>query len=496
MSEPRAEERPPNILWICTDSQRWDMLGCYGNPWIQTPNADRLAARGVRFEHAIAQNPLCMPSRGSFLTGRYPSTTGLRQNGQTCPPSLRPITADFADAGYACGLSGKFHLNAADRRFSLGPEWWSRPESEWTNGREPRIHDGYKEFHWDHAAHGDDPHSDYATWLAEHHPDATHEKPEYADCRFVRHGRPEHQRQSRWCTDLAIDFMERQAGGDRPWLFSINTFDPHYIFDPADEAMARLLPLLNQIDPPIPAPEAGTGPVPEAHRQARERFADRTQHDARMIRLAAWAMCETLDRELGRLLDALDRTGQAEDTVVVFMSDHGEMLGDHGLYIKGPYLFEQALRVPLIVMDPRPSASGSRGSVHTGVVELASVAPTLNTLAGLPAMLGVQAADLAPLLRGGAGSGDGASSALFQYHNSNPDRPPRFQTGLRTNTHKLVVHHGEATGELYNLVEDPQERHNLWLDPAAAGIQHQLTHQLLDRMAFAADPLPERIGAF
>lgn len=102
----------PNVLWVCTDQQRADTLGCYGNPWVRTPNLDRLAQRGVRFEHAYAQSPVCTPSRASFLTGRYPRTTRCRQNGQSIPGDEVLVTRLLADAGYSAGLSGKLHVSA------------------------------------------------------------------------------------------------------------------------------------------------------------------------------------------------------------------------------------------------------------------------------------------------------------------------------------------------------------------------------------------------
>ncbi|MCB0072387.1 MAG: sulfatase-like hydrolase/transferase, partial [Caldilineaceae bacterium] len=127
----------PNILWICTDQQRWDTLGCYGNPHVHTPNLDRLAAQGTVFTHAYSQSPVCTPSRASFLTGRYPRTTRCRQNGQDIPADEVLVTKLLADAGYVGGLSGKLHLSACNPAASpLG---------------ERRIDDGYAVFHWSHT---------------------------------------------------------------------------------------------------------------------------------------------------------------------------------------------------------------------------------------------------------------------------------------------------------------------------------------------------------
>ena len=131
-------ERQPNILWICTDQQRWDTLGCYGNSFVRTPNIDALAAGGALFERCFSQSPVCTPSRASFLTGRYPRTTRCRQNGQDIPEDEVLVTKLLADAGYRCGLSGKLHLSPCN------------PSHCTTTER--RIDDGYTDadFHWSH----------------------------------------------------------------------------------------------------------------------------------------------------------------------------------------------------------------------------------------------------------------------------------------------------------------------------------------------------------
>ncbi|NHZ87196.1 MAG: sulfatase-like hydrolase/transferase, partial [Planctomycetia bacterium] len=144
----------PNILWICSDQQRWDTLGCYGNSFVRTPNIDRLAGQGVLFERSYSQSPVCTPSRASFLTGRYPRTTLCRENGQNIPENTILVTKLLADAGYTCGLSGKLHLSAC--------------EPEVCKVMEPRIDDGYSEFHWSHhAGEGWGFNNEYWAWLRE-----------------------------------------------------------------------------------------------------------------------------------------------------------------------------------------------------------------------------------------------------------------------------------------------------------------------------------------
>ena len=141
----------PNVLWICSDQQRFDTLGCYGNPFVQTPNLDKLAAAGVLFENVYSQSPVCTPSRASFLTGRYPRTTRCRQNGQAIPPDEVLVTKLLRDAGYVCGLAGKLHLAPCNPSVCKDTE--------------QRIDDGYAQFFWSHDpgdvwfAH------DYTQWL-------------------------------------------------------------------------------------------------------------------------------------------------------------------------------------------------------------------------------------------------------------------------------------------------------------------------------------------
>ena len=138
----------PNILWICTDQQRFDTVAALGNSMISTPNLDRLVQTGVSFRNAFCQCPVCTPSRGSFLSGRYPSTTRLRQNGQQIPPDTLLVPRILADAGYTCGLAGKLHLSPCDRRV------------------EKRIDDGYQVFHWSHGPFPKWRENEYIQWLA------------------------------------------------------------------------------------------------------------------------------------------------------------------------------------------------------------------------------------------------------------------------------------------------------------------------------------------
>ncbi|MBT3288719.1 MAG: sulfatase-like hydrolase/transferase [Victivallales bacterium] len=479
----------PNILWICTDQQRFDTLGCYGNPFVHTPHLDRLAREGTRFEYAFSQSPVCTPSRAAFLTGRYPRTCRGRQNGADIPGSEVLVTKLLADAGYVCGLAGKLHLRACN------------PSHLGENGVESRIDDGYTDFHWSHHSGVMRPsRNEYWDWLAEHGLQF-HNEP-CAESKCITYAMTGETSQTAWCAEKVADFVRERSMDGKPWLFSVNLFDPHHSFDAPREYMERYLDRLDEIPLPVHwKGELDNKPLWQTN-DARNggygldrKFAWRnlSDMDHRLIRASYWAMCDMIDDYVGRMLAALDETGQRENTIVVFTSDHGELIGDHGIYLKGPFFYDCSVRVPLIVHWPgRVAAQES-----PALVELLDLPQTLLDAAGLPHHPGMQGRSLWPLLTGEAPSDEHRDSVYCEYYNAcnghnGSFEQPAMATMLRTRQHKLTVAHGQDQGELYDLAADPQELRNLWDDPAAVATKAELLVQLSDRMAFACDPLPNR----
>ncbi len=479
----------PNILWLCSDQQRWDTLGCYGNPFVETPHLDRLARGGVQFANAFCQSPVCTPSRASFLTGRYPRTTRCRQNGQGIPEDERLLPRILADAGYHCGLAGKLHLSPCNP--SVCPQM------------ERRIDDGYEVFHWSHHSGAGWETNAYHQWL-EARGKSYSERP-HPESAHVTYGPDAEDHQSTWCSQMAIDFMEACADTDEPWLFSVNFFDPHHPFDAPEALLERYADWLDEI--PLPAyAEGELDSKPPWQRREHVQayggypFGQMSEHDHRLVRASCFAMCDLIDQQVGRILDALERTGQLADTLVVYMSDHGEMLGDHGIYLKGAHFYEPAVHVPLILSQP--------GTLQPrqvdDLVELTDLAPTFLEAAALPREPGMQGRSLWPALTGQPDAPPPRPDVYCEYYNAMPADWDAWHPGakdpaigdhatmLRTHTHKLVVAHGHEAGELYDLANDPGETRNLWDDPAHAAIQARLLKRLADRMAWTADPLPER----
>ncbi|MBL8582933.1 MAG: sulfatase-like hydrolase/transferase [Rhizobiaceae bacterium] len=481
--------RRPNILIICSDQQRTDTLGCYGNRFVATPNIDGLARNGLLFENAFVQSPICSPSRGSFLTGRYPRTTRLRQNGQIMPPDEKPISRLLADEGYFAGLVGKFHF---------GP---GAPEIARTT--EPRIDDGFAEFNW--AQSPSDlwgRNSDYTRFLQEK--GLRYETTPHELSPWVRNGMPEDATEAAWCATRACEFISRRSGAEAPWFYMANIYAPHHPFDPPASCLAPYLDRLDELPMPAGMEDDLATKSPYQRTDSDGAYGqvggflggfgrhEMREIDHRMVKAAYWAMCDHVDLQVGRMLAALDASGVADDTIVVYMSDHGEMLGDHNIYLKGPYFYDAAIRVPLIIRYPQKFAPRR----IDGLFELVHLAPTLLEAAGAPAYGGMQGRSALPWLSHTSLPAETDDSIYCEYYNAMPYHhdPTAQLTMLRTETHKIVVDHAHDHGELYDLKSDPLELRNLWDDPAHVAVKAALLVKLTHRMAFTVDPLPPRLS--
>jgi len=474
-------ESPPNILWICTDQQRWDTIRALGNPHIRTPNIDRLVSEGVSFTRAYCQSPICTPSRSSFLTGLYPSSVRNCRNGNERWSEAAPLLPKLLkDAGYDCGLAGKLHLAGCQGRV------------------EPRPNDdGYRVFKWSHhSRHEPEWGADhaYAEWLRSRNfdPEMVCEAPEEV---------PPELHQSSWCADEAIAFIKEKRSG--PWLFSFNCFDPHAPFDPPQEYLDRYEP------DSLPGPRFQEGDLEAQERLGAIDFQHPARRpdsfDARRIKAAYYAMIELIDHNVGRMLAALEETGQAENTMVVFMSDHGETLGDHGLLLKGCRFYESLVRVPLVVRWPR---AGARDRQVDDLVELLDLAPTFMEAAGLPVPERWPGRSLLPALKRDVGPLREKGAVHAEYYKAlaprrlteesglakqdpgatgNRDIEGSMGTMLFDGRYKLCVYHGHPAGELFDLREDPMECRNLWDVRAYADLRCELTRKSFDRLADALD---------
>jgi len=468
----------PNVLWICTDQQRHDTIRSLGNPHINTPCIDSLVGEGVAFTQAYAQSPVCTPSRAAFMTGRYPRTTKCRQNGQALPPNEKLVSRLFADDGYTCGLAGKLHLATC------------------ANGvAEARIDDGYSVFHWSHHPQPDWPENAYTQWL---HTKGTSWEEVYggASTDYIKHGVPEEYNQTTWCADSAIEFIHEQNGA--PWFFSYNCFAPHHPFDPPEEFLARY----NPDDMPLPKARPDELETKTTYQQLDGKFSHNdpegyditkmTDRDKREVTAAYYAMVELIDKQVGRMVAALEETGQLENTIVIFMSDHGEMLGDHGLFLKGPHFYDEAVRVPLIISWKDRFAADLRADC---LMELIDITPTLLEAAEIDVPNTIQGRSLMPILLSQRDAGHHRDYVFSEYYNAWTHKHS-YGSMLRTREEKIVVYHGTDQGELYDLKNDPDEFENLWNSPEHTKGKLRLMKACFDASVFTMDPCPIRLGPF
>jgi arylsulfatase len=469
--------RMPNVLWIIADQQRFDTIQGLNNEHIHTPNLQNLMDSSVTFTHAFCQNPVCSPSRASFLTGRYPHTTGLRANGQRIRANEQLVTRILADAQYTCGLAGKLHLSPC------------------AGGRnEDRIDDGYQVFWWSHDLSDQWPGKNmWRVWME----DRGVKWPE-APPKVEAWGVPIDPKytQTAWCSDMAIQFI-RQQRKFNPWLMSVNIFQPHHPFWPTKD-------YLDRYDPEkLPSPKYQEGELASkpifqtvdhhgAYGGTAVSFAGTDDLTHRKITAAYYAMIEQGDTEVGRMLAALEETGQAENTIVIYMSDHGEMLGDHGIYLKGPYFYDCMTRVPLMIRWPGHCKEGLRCDA---LVELTDIAPTLLEAAGVPLASGMQGHSLAGILRGEKTT-HRDSVYCEHFDSSFLYDPPPMAACVRTDRYKLAYYKNLDMGELYDLHKDPGEVENLWASAGAKEVREQMMQKLMGRMIDTVDPLPARKSAW
>jgi arylsulfatase len=492
-----TDSERPNILWYCTDQQRFDTIAALGNAHITTPTLNAFAGSGMAFTHTYCQSPICTPSRSSFLTGMYPSALAVNGNGYSYFPSHyqeRLLPHRLAHSGYDCGLVGKLHLASPAR------------------GQEPRVEDGYRYFQYSHDHKGpNELGHDYAEWLRAEGLDAQAllGERQVNDAASYRQGAslksfggfyeptldndnvPPHIHQSHWCTDKAIEFISKNRHVGQPWFLSVNPFDPHPPFDAPYEYYRRYSP--------SDMPGAHFEPSDLAHQEriaaAGVDFQSQAKHpdelDVAHLQASYYAMIEQLDYEFGRLLKYLDDAGLRDNTLIIFTSDHGESLGDHGLLLKGCRFMEGLVRVPLIVAWP---AQFSGGRVSDSLVELLDLAPTICEAANLEVPYYNQGRSLMPILKGAASSHRTSVRTEFYAGINYPDAT--HATMYRNERYKLVTYHGKNLSELYDLQNDPWEHRDLSREPAYAKLLAELTVASFDASVFANPPMPPRTNPF
>ncbi len=449
-----------NVLFITTDQQRFDSLGCNGSAVAKTPHLDELAAEGCCFKNHFVANPVCSPSRGSIWTGEYPSRHGLWANGGTLPTDLPTIPQTFNAHGFQTAHFGKLHLVPILNRV------------------DPHPHYGFQVCE---VAEGDQqypPHDAYFNWLRQRAPMAFAEYLEELYTQGQTKGYtsklPEELHLSTWLTQRTRHWLEAERNPEQPFFLSVGFFDPHHAFNPVEPYASAF----KEADLPMPPDDpAFFEGKPPHYRKRSDILSHHTRDPQKMgaTQRAYHAMVHHVDACIGQLLQTLDQLGLRETTTVVFTSDHGELLGDHGMLWKGPFLLDSLLRVPLIIRSP--------GLAPKDVTELTSAVDFYSTL---PALAGLSIADprqgLPMLNAAGETFPTGHHEEIYAEWDEPGNGPTRTVRCLRNQNYKLILYPGREVGEFYDLQADPGEIRNLYgaseksLVAAREAMQDRLLH--------------------
>ena len=419
----------PNVLWIMADQLRFDYLSCYGHPHLHTPHIDALAKRGMRFDRAYVQSPVCGPSRMSAYTGRYVRSHGSTWNGMPLRIGEPTLGDHLREAGARAVLVGKTHM-IADKE---GMAWLGiDPKSEIGVHRSEC---GFEPFEREDGLHPDSPRqqwSAYDDYLVSHGYDSDNPWEDFANSGVDESGErlsawllknsrlpaniPEAHSETAYMTNRAMEFMEEAIQDGRPWMCHLSYIKPHWPYivpapyhDMYDET--------HIVDPIRSDAERDTDhPLMRAYLNARVCRSFSRDHVRKHVIPAYMGLIKQLDDNLGRLFAWMDEKGLSENTIIAFTSDHGDYMGDHWMGDKDFY-HEMAVKVPLIIADPRPEADATRGTFSDALVEAIDLAPTfMNALGCTPRPQMIEGRDLTPLLHGTDGFSRKYVISEHDYH--------------------------------------------------------------------------------
>ena len=507
--------KTPNVLFIITDQHRADHTGFMGNKVVRTPNLDSLAARGMVFENAWVANPVCMPNRSSIMTGRLPTAHGVIFNDRSLDWGAATFVRQFRQAGYCTALFGKSHLQHGMSRNAMlpyrgqaamespyAPGWDSWEDFERFIDKTPDMPADFYGFERvelaiDHGARATGHHLRWALasggcqedLLVPYSDQAPGQHRSQDWWQIYQPPYSEDLHSTNFVADRTLAFLQEMASADRPWLVWCSFPDPHHPMTPPGDWFFRHSP------EDMVLPESRHDPLEDApaHLQHFRRSHPAGQREwvtpcgygsdrllAQAI-AATYGMIEMIDDRLGRIVSYLNASGQLDNTLVVFTSDHGDMMGDHGLFLKGFMHYRGTLQVPMVVSVPG-LAPGRSDALACSL----DLGPTLMDVCQVKSYDGIQGRSLAPILR------DPAKRVREQVLIED-DLVPLFErlTPIPAKTRSLITENYRYTrnsrGEeqLFDLKADPQELRDI--RRLNTGLRAEAQEQLLDAMIAADD---------
>jgi arylsulfatase A-like enzyme len=500
------------ILFITTDQQRYDTLGCNGGTLARTPVIDAVAAAGVRYERAHPQSVVCMPSRSTMITGQHPSTHGVWMNGVALPETAPSVAEVLQQAGYRTAIIGKPHFEPFLDPFA------KFPENGFARNGTFGPHRGFE--HFESATHGAVGPLHYARWLASTHPETVGMFYPVLDGALEVNAMgggdtgapqawsnaiPRDWYHTDWVADRTISWLDGLAADD-DWFCWMSFPDPHHPWDPPASEVGRI----DWRDVPLPDGYPQNATEREAILDAKPRHwrawydgrlvsnyeaphdwvpATLTADQIREVNALNAVECELIDEAIGRVLAAIRARGWDDDVDIVFTTDHGELQGDFGLLFKGPYHVDGLMRLPL-VWRPAPSAGQTPAAV-TRPVGIVDLAPTFCAIAGLPVPEWMEGKPL-PVDDTDADA-RGFERVLTEWDSMLFGVDVHLRTIMRDHwvctTYQPGYSHDGTEGELYDISADPLQQVNRWDDPSLASLRSDLIADLWDHQPVQQQPL-------
>lgn len=456
-AQAQARRERPHIVLIMADQFRGDCIGADGHGCIRTPNLDRLAAEGVRFRSAYSSTPTCTPARSALLTGLSPWHHGML--GMTRMAERYPVEKprSLRDAGYYTLGIGKMHY---------------MPQ---------RGGHGFHQLILDEAAHVESPEfrSDYLAWFASEAPGLAYDATglDWNGYEAKAYALPERLHPTHWTGETAVRFIDAYEQAE-PFFLKVSFHRPHSPYDPPE----RFLRMYE--DAEIPRAAVGQWAQRYAARSDDTRrpwHGDLGEEQVRHSRQGYYGSVSFVDEEIGRILEALERRGWLDETLILFTSDHGDMTGDHNLWRKS-YAYEPSARIPMLVRWPAGLVSSKRGIVRAEPVELRDVLPTFLDAAGVPVPEHLDGQSLLSLARGGA-----KWREFIDLEHDICYAPKNHWNALTDGRRKYIFHARDGEEQLFDLEKDCHELVDLASDSRHAKELRKWRKRLAEHFAERGD---------
>ncbi|MBT3765008.1 MAG: sulfatase-like hydrolase/transferase [Rhodospirillales bacterium] len=509
----------PNILFITSDMQRGDCFGAFETRGARAPHVEMMADSGTRFSNCITPNPICMPSRASILTGMLPLAHGVYDNGIDLDPNIAAngFAGQLARIGYNTGFIGKAHFSTFETfnptgtpecRFSSADydENWTGPYAGFEHVELVTMGHLHRKRPPEIPPHG----QHYEHWFNARNKDgeafklhATGLPPDTGAANTWNSALPAAWHTSTWVGDRAISYLQEQK--ENPFCAWVSFPDPHQPFAPPEPWSRLYHP--DEVDLPEhrtmdldrrpwwhraaleSEPQIDDDRLRE-HRKKVSRLPPQTDEQLRHMTANYYGMISMIDHNVGRIQAALEDLGLAENTIVIYATDHGEFLGDHGLYLKGPMMYDGLLRVGLVMTGPGIPAD----NVVDAPVSTMDLCATFLDYAGVGKLDGIQSETLRPFIENRAASRD-VAYCEWNMQAIRAGVELHLKT-VRTKTHKLTMEQISGDGELYDLFNDPTEMDNRYGDPAVSAVQRELEDMIKERPGPLLNNLPAAVGIY